>query len=410
MFGTYRAVFRSPGTAAFATAGFVMRIPIAIYPIGLVLILSARNGHYGFAGVLSGVYVFANGAGNPALARLSDRFGQRRLLVPASLVHVAATAVLAGCVIAKLPDWTLLAPTVVCGFTYLSVGSLIRARWSYVLAGRPELNTAYSLESTLDEVIFVLGPLIATLVATQVVPVAVLFVSIVLVLGGAVWLAALRGSEPPPRAATAAAHRSAVREPGMWLLTTVAVAMGTIFASAEVTIVAFCGQHGHKALSGVVLACFALGSASAGFVYGSRHWHADLLDRFRLQAVVFALLPLVFLAAVNIGVLAACAVVVGMGIAPTLITAFGLIERIVPAGSLTEGLAWLITGLSVGYGLGAALVGGIADAHGARTAFLVTIVAGLTMGALAVALHRMLRASGDAGRTSVGPSEHAALP
>ena len=410
MFSTYRAVFRAPGTAAFATAGFVMRVPIAIYPIGLVLILSARNGHYGFAGVLSGVYVFANGAGNPALARLSDRLGQRRILVPASIVHVAATAVLAVCVIAELPDWTLLAPTAVCGFSYLSVGSLIRARWSYVLAGRPELSTAYSLESTLDEVIFVVGPLIATLVATQVVPVAVLFVTIVLVLGGAVWLAALRGSEPPPHAVDAAPHRSAVREPGMWLLSTFAIAMGAIFASAEVTIVAFCGQHGHKGLSGAVLACFALGSAMSGFFYGSRHWRTDLLDRFRLQATVFAVLPLVFLAAVNIGVLAACAVVVGMGIAPTLITAFGLIERIVPAGSLTEGLAWFITGLSVGYGVGAALVGGIADAHGARTAFLVTIAAGLTMGVLAFALHHTMRASGDAGRTSVGPSEHAALP
>ncbi|MGH8861733.1 MAG: MFS transporter [Jatrophihabitantaceae bacterium] len=410
MLQTYRAVFRAPGSAAFAAAAFVMRIPIAIYPIGLVLILSARSGHYGFAGVLSGVYVFANGAGNPALARLSDRFGQRRLLVPASLVHVAATVVLAVCIVAKLPDWTLLAPTAVCGFTYLSVGSLVRARWSYVLAGRPELNTAYSLESTLDEVIFVVGPLVATLVATQVVPVVVLFVSITLVLGGAVWLAAQRDSEPPPHEVDAARHVSAVRERGMPLLTTFAVAMGMIFASAEVTVVAFCGQHGHRSLSGVVLACFAFGSATAGFVYGSRHWHTDLLTRFRLQATVFALLPVLFLAAVNIGVLAGCAVVVGAGIAPTLITAFALIERIVPSPSLTEGLAWLVTGLSVGYGLGAAMVGSIADAHGARTAFLVTIGAGLLMGALGFVLHARLSASDDRGRTSVGPSQHAALP
>src|SRR5664279_149325 len=304
VFSTYRAVFRAPGAAAFAAACFVMRLPIAIYPIGLVLIVSARNGHYGFAGVLSGVYVLSNGAGNPSLARLSDRLGQRRLLVPTSVVHAVAVLVLAICFAANWPDWTLVLPTAVAGFSYLSVGSLVRARWSYVLSGRPGLGTAYSLASTLDEVIFVLGPLIATLVATQILPVLVLYIGVTLVLAGAVWLSALRGSEPPPHEVGAQRHPSAVRERGMPLLTFFAAAMGALFASAEVTMVAFCGQPGHRGLSGLVLAAFALGSASSGFVYGSRQWRTDLVSRFRVQAVLFAVLPVVFLAAMNIAVLA----------------------------------------------------------------------------------------------------------
>jgi predicted MFS family arabinose efflux permease len=392
---TYRAVFRTPGTAAFSTAAWVMRIPIAMYPIGLVLIVSARDGRYGFAGVLSGIYVIANGVGNPVLARLTDRLGQGRLLVPASLVHAVATVVLAVCLTADWPDWTLVLPTAVSGFSFLSVGSLVRARWSYVLAGRPELGTAYSLESTLDEVIFVLGPLIATLVATQVTPVLVLYVALLLVLAGAFRLASLHGSEPPVHEPEHDA-RSAIRERGMPLLASFAGAMGAIFASAEVTVVAFCGQQGQRGLSGAVLAAFAAGSATTGFLYGARTWRMPLLDRFRLQAVVFGVLPPLFLLATNIGVLAVCAYVVGMGIAPALTTAFGLIEQLVPAGALTEGLAWLVTGLSVGYGAGASLVGGIADAHGARTAFGVTVGAGLLMALLAGVLHARLRRSSAA--------------
>jgi MFS family permease len=82
--------------------------------------------------------------------------------------------------------------------------------------------------------------------------------------------------------------------------------------------------------------------------------------------------------------------VVGLGIAPTLITSFGLVEQIVPGGALTEGMAWLTTGLSIGYGAAAALVGRLADAHGARFAFSVTIGSGLLLGVLAVALHAQL--------------------
>jgi MFS family permease len=194
----------------------------------------------------------------------------------------------------------------------------------------------------------------------------------------------------------------------MVLLTLTAVAMGAIFASAEVTMVAFAGQHGHRSASGVLLACFAAGSGTAGFVYGARHWPGSVLVRFRLQALAFGVLTLLFLAAPNIPVLAVCAFVVGLGIAPTLITAFGIIEQIVPSAALTEGLAWLTTGLSIGYGAGSSLVGPIADAHGARIAFTVTVGAGLAMGALAVMLYRRLASAGEP--VPVGGSRDAALP
>jgi MFS family permease len=391
MFKTYRAVFRAPGTAAFCAAGFVMRLPIAIYPIALVLIVSGRTGHYGFAGVLSACYILGGAPGNPILARLVDRYGQRRLIAPATAVHAAAVICLALLLEADAPEWTLVAPTFVAGFAYLSVGSLTRARWSKALAGRPELTTAYSLESTLDELIFVVGPLIATLIATQVDAVLVLYLAVAVVVVGAAWLWTQRDTEPAPHAVGAPRLASPLRSRGMLLLIVAAAAMGALFASAEVTMVAFCGQHGQRAASGAVLACMALGSGIAGFTYGARHWRTDVLERYRLHALIFAVLPFVFLAATNVVVLAVCAFIVGLGVAPTLITSFGLIEKIVPGSALTEGLAWLTTGLNLGYGAGSAAVGGIADAHGARVAFTVTIAAGLLMGGISLALHRSLR-------------------
>lgn len=390
MFRTYRAVFRAPGSAAFAAAGFVMRMPIAMFPIGLVLIISARTGRYGFAGVLSATYVLGAAVGNPLLARWADRFGQRRMILPWTAVTLGAVAVLVVLLKNDAPDGVLLLPGFVIGFSYMSVGSLIRARWSLVLAGKAELTTAYALESVLDEVIFVAGPLIATLVATHSDPLNVLYVAGVLIVLGAIWLSAQRATEPPTHASGGPAHASALRAPGMPLTVVATVAMGALFASAEVTMVAYCGQHGHRGLSGLMLAMFAGGSAVSGLVYGARTWRSGVLQRYRLQSTIFAVLPVLFLAAVNIGVLAVCAFVVGLGIAPTLITTFGLVEQLVPSESLTEGLAWVITGLSIGYGAGSALVGGIADAHGARVAFSVTIGSGLVMGAVATVLYRRL--------------------
>jgi MFS family permease len=339
------------------------------------------------------VYVFANGIGNPVLGRLVDRFGERRVVLPATVVHVAAAIVTIALARTNQPDLAFIAPVAVVGFSYLAMGSLVRARWSYVLAGRPELTTAYSLESTLDEVMFTAAPLLATVIATQVDPSYVFVMAAILVGTGSLWLVSQRATEPPAQEPGAAPHESALRNRGMLLLLVATGGMGAFFASAEVTMVAFCGQQGHTGLAGVLLAAFAGGSAVAGFVYGARHRSEPVLDRFRRQCVVFGLLPLLFLAGVNIPALAAVAFVVGTGIAPALITSFGLIEAVVPTGALVEGMSWLTTGLSIGYGIAASIVGRIADAHGARPAFLVAIAAGLLVAASGAVLHARVRAA-----------------
>src|ERR1700734_2672674 len=94
MFSNYRAAFRAPGSVAFSSASFVMRLPIAIYPLGLILLISTRTHHYGFAGVLGAAYILGGAPGNLVGARLIDRYGQGRILLPATAVHVVAAAVL----------------------------------------------------------------------------------------------------------------------------------------------------------------------------------------------------------------------------------------------------------------------------------------------------------------------------
>jgi MFS family permease len=402
VFGRYRAVFRTPGSAAFCAASFVMRMPIAIYPIGIVLIISARDGRYGFAGLLSACYVFGGGVGMIGSSVLIDRLGQGRVLIPAAVLHAAAVVALAVLLRTDAPHWLLTLPTVAFGLTYLSVGSLVRARWVYALHGGPQLGTAMSLESVLDELIFVVGPLIATVLAIQTTPVLVLYVAVALVVIGSVLLKVQTRTEPPVAERGAGDHPFALRTHGMVMLTIATVAMGAVFASAEVSAVAFCGQHGSRGASGFALAAIAAGSAVSGLVYGAREHPGAAHDRLRRQALLFAVLPVVLFAAVNVPMLVVAEFVLGIGIAPTLINAFGLVQELVPTNALTEGLSWVNTGLSVGYGAGAALVGGIADRHGARSAFLVVLGASLASGALAWLLHARIARDSRSTPTSTG--------
>jgi MFS family permease len=404
MLSRYRAAYAPPGALAFSAAGFVARFAIAIYPIGLVLIISARTHTYGYAGVVSGCYVFGGAVIGPIGGRLVDRFGQRPMLLRFALLHLAFVTCFAVLIAVRAPLWTLLPPAIGMGGSFLSVGALIRARWSYVFADEPvPRSTAYSIESALDELVFVLGPLVASVLATQLPGLVTLGVAVTLILLGSGWLAAQSRTEPPVRPPQhGGRHQFALAVRGMQLISWAMMFMGAVFGGAEVTMVAFCGQHGQRGNSGWVVACFAAGSMVAGIGYGARHWRSPLLRRFVGSAAVFGVLPLLYLAAGSVPALAAYTFVIGLGIAPTLIGCFSLVDELVPADSLTEGLTWVITGLSVGYGAGAALVGGIADRHGAHAAFAVPIGCAMLAAGFVIALAVRLRAAGPVPAAEAG--------
>jgi predicted MFS family arabinose efflux permease len=396
VFAQYRAAFRAPGSPAFCAASFVARAPNAIYPLGLILLFSqarggaSGGGRFGVAGLLEGCYIIAGGVGNPLVSRLIDRFGQTRLLLPAALVHAASALALVLLYEVDVPDQVIVIPVMSLGLTYLPIGSLVRSRWSYVLAGRPELGTAYSIESTLDELIFTIGPIVAAVLTTLVDPLAGIGLGAVLVAAGSMWLRAQPGTDPPVIRQTDEVRRSALRHPGMVLLAVAMIGMGGSFGTVEVTVAAFASQHGARAQTGIVLAAFAIGSGLAGLAYGTRQWRTPLSLRFLVSSVVFMLLLPIMLLAGNVLTVGLLVGVVGFSIAPTLITGFGLVDKLVPARVLTEGLSWVGTGLNVGYGVGAAVAGVVADRHGAHLAFLTPIAAGLLLVAAAIGLRRRI--------------------
>ena len=90
---TYRTLLRLPGAAAFFLTAAVGRVGIAMTSLGIVWLVRARTGSYATAGLVTGGFAVAEAVAGPQLARLADRFGQTRVLLPTSLVS-------AGCLVA----------------------------------------------------------------------------------------------------------------------------------------------------------------------------------------------------------------------------------------------------------------------------------------------------------------------
>jgi MFS family permease len=376
MLKTYRSLLRIPHARAFVLAGFVARLSISMRALGAVLMVSELTGSYGLAGAVAAAALLGEAVAAPRLGRLVDRYGQRRALLISLAVHSAGTLALVISAQLSPPNWMLLATATLSGAAALQVGSLVRARWSALVGGSPALETAFALESTLDELIFVLGPVLVTALALGVAPGAGLLGALVLTIVGSIALALQRRTEPPPAGVRDRSERSAMGIPGLRVLVATFVAAGAIFGTLDVAMVAFAGQVGSPAAAGTLLALIAAGSLLAGLGYGSRRWQWSLDKRFVASVVVLWVGTLPLVLAPSVALMAPAAILAGVAIAPTLIAGFTLVQKLVPSEALTEGLNWTITALGVGAAVGAWTAGLIADSAGGRSAFLVAVVAG----------------------------------
>ncbi|QIN84659.1 MFS transporter [Rubrobacter tropicus] len=413
----YRYLLALPGAPAMVAAGFLGRLPMSMRSLGCLLMVSALTGSYALAGAAVAAFTLTQAAFSPALGRLADNRGQGLVILASLVVHVCGVLGLVFLTRQEAPAWALLVAAAVVGASALSLGPLVRARWTALVkkaaqddpdqppdasAGTPGLSTAYALESVLDEVIYVAGPALVTALAVGVAPEAGLLGALVLVTVGSLALAAQKSTEPTVarRSDTrGAAHLvgGVVRERGMWVVVAVFAAFGAFLAAVDIGVVAFAREQGSPAAAGLLLALVGAGSLVSGLAYGALPAGVGPGPRFLLSTLVLVVGAVPLCLANSVALMAPCAAVAGLAISPTLISGYMLVESLVPPESLTESFAWISSAIAVGTAAGAAAGGPLADSAGALGTFLLS--AGAAAAALLINLagRRSLRAAAGAG-------------
>ncbi|MFH8983973.1 MFS transporter [Streptomyces varsoviensis] len=431
MIRTYRSLLQVPGAARFSAAAFVGRLPVPMLGLGVVLLVSARSGSYGTAGVVAAVTMLGYALTAPLAGRFVDRFGQRRVLLVSAAVHGAGLVTLMSATTATV--WLLCLAGIVTGASRPSTGTMVRTRWAYVLptaapeppaappVGEPStppghdnhrtdsgeraasweraarrgappavtLETAFSFEAVLDEVTFIAGPVLVTALATRLSPWAGLLCCLVLTVGGATALALQRATEPPPLRSHE--HRgSALTVPGMPVITAVAFSNLLGVGVLDLAIVARADSLGSRALSGPLLAMLAVGSMLGGLWYGSRAWRAAprVLWLRCLGVQVVGLVPLAL--SPGLPALVVAMLVAGLTVAPIGVSGLVLMERLLPPHLLTEGMAAETAAMALGAAVGGWLSGTVVEALGAARALALPAAAAALAFLIAVCCSRSI--------------------
>jgi len=386
MLTAYRRIFRVPGAAAFSAAAFVGRMPVPMAAIGIVAMLSQRQGGYWMAGAVAAAFSIANALMSPQISRLVDRFGQLRAAAPATAVSATAFLVMILASWQGWPVWTLFAAAIMAG-SIPSASALVRARWSEQLRGKPELATAFAFESATGELTYVIGASLSVGLSVSLFPEAGMLATAILLVGGMTALLAQRATEPkvsPRTPDSPTGHAIALRP--VQIVTVASLCVGITFATTEVAVVAITEALDRPGAATAVISVYALGSFVLGLIMGlvTLRLPQQRLLLIALAALWASSLPLL-LADSSVTLLAVLVFLHGIAVSPTFITAFTLIERRVPPSMLTEGVTWVTTGISIGTAIGASLTGWVIDSQGPQHGFWVSVVASL-IAVLAVAL------------------------
>ena len=379
MLHAYRSLFTAPGSASFVLAGLLARLPLSMTGIGLITMLSQQRGAYTLAGMVSACFALSIAVLAPRISALVDRYGQFKVLPFAAASSALSMLALLACARWQGPDWLLLVLAAAVG-SLPSMPAMVRARWTAIYSGQPQLKTAFALEGVLDDIAFIVGPPLSVGLSMLLFPEAGPLAAALFLIVGVALFVLQRSTEPPIRPHTGASKTSSMlRQPLVRTLALFMLAQGIIVGVIDVASVAFATAQGQPGMASVVLSFYALGSCAMGLVFGTLRLQMPLSRQIVWVGASVAISALPLLLASNLFALTLAVLLAGITFGPTITVAMALVEQQVQAHRLTEGMTWLLTGLATGVALGAAVAGWLIDGWGPQASFGLTLVAGAAM-------------------------------
>jgi MFS family permease len=361
--GVYRDLLRIPGVVNMTASQLFARLPLGILSLATLLHVQGLTHSYALAGAVVASIGVGEAVAMPVTARLAGRIGVARTLMTAAVISAMSMLGLAfaGSFAPLLAGLGLLV-----GMSMPPLMPVVRALYPRMV-GNDSVRTLFALDTTAQELIWVIGPVAATFLSSAVNTACPLILCAGVTLLGTGWF--LLGSRHihPPKSSSRVSFGAVLRHRSVLLAMVACLAMVSSFTALEVAIIAELGNDG--VIAGAAIASGSIGSLLGGLLLGHR--------RLGLSGLVAALgavgFGIVMYGAVNGLVLQFAAIFVsGVGFAPAMSALYLMVSREIDEHVATEAFGWISSATIVGGAIGTAVAGIATDGHGPRGALVVS--------------------------------------
>ena len=360
-----RALLKTHGVLRMVLSQLFARFPFGMLSLAFIIHIQAVTGSYAMAGIVLGAETIGASISGPVLSRMMGHFGIRRVIGVATLVTSGSLLVIA---FATDPVWLILLGFLV-GLSSPPIQPAVRTIYPTITPKRLH-ERLYSLDATAQEIIWVLGPVLATLIAAQAGNIAMMYTVVAIQLLGSTLF--LLNQEVAKMKIQVSKNRvgRVLKNPVVAMVTFVGLLFVGSFSGIEVASVALF----EKTTAGLLLAIFSLGSFIGGFTIGARPKSRWSLVQYLV--IVMIGYSLIFIDPENAWWVGLSLFIAGLGVAPALGYLSLTIARTTTGGDTVEAYGWTTTGQLVGFSAGSALAGVAVDAVSPAAALLVSMVFG----------------------------------
>ena len=372
---TYIDLFRTHGVAAVVWSQLLARFAFGMQTITFAIHLQNKYQNYTVAGLAIGASTLGGALAGPVLGRWMAVVGIKPVVVVTSFL-ASICFLLVG--FAPVSEPLVIGISLVLGMVLPPIQPAARTVYPTLVTSEAQRNTLYSVDAILQEVIWILGPVLATvMIATTNTLVPIVAMAAVQLIGG-LWFGLLKQVKDAPIPRSKKRLGSVLRSRLVRVLIIINLLFVGSFSALEIGAVAAVGQ----AEAGFVIAMLSIGSVVGGLAFGHRARSPLALSK-QLAVVLIGDL-LIFFNATDPIWLSICLFISGIGVATAFATMGAVIGKSVKLDESTEVYGWIGSGQNIGYGAGASVAGLVVDRLNSTTSF--GVAAGLDLVALLVAL------------------------
>jgi hypothetical protein len=244
------------------------------------------------------------------------------------------------------------------------LGMVMRTLWSTLIDDRSVLQTAYSLDGVVEELLNVTGPVIVGVIVVAATPAVGLLVAAGLVVAGTglfVRSPALRRWPAtvamPDSSTLAEAPGKAGAGRAILAVAFVTGAVGLCLGGLGLVIVAFSQARHEPAAVAWIEAALSVGSALGGLGYGAVAWRISAQRRLALLAIGLVVVLIPAALSPSLLVMALLIGLAGVLVSPALATAYVLADSLASPQARNRAGNWVNSGYNAGSSAGAVLSG-----------------------------------------------------